>query len=84
MANAEQFANFALESGNASEISSIDATIQRFGRSRINPYLPDVNTDWYKETLRLATIQNHSLSVDGGTDKIAYSLGGDFLHRMGF
>ena len=83
MANAEQFANFALESGNASEISSIDAAIQRFGRSRINPYLPDVNTDWYKETLRLATIQNHSLSVDGGTDKIAYSLGGDFFTQDG-
>lgn len=83
MANAEQFANFALESGNASEISSIDAAIQRFGRSRINPYLPDVNTDWYKQTLRLATIQNHSLSVDGGTDKIAYSIGGDFFTQDG-
>lgn len=83
MANAEQFVNFALESGNTSEIASVDAAIQRFGRSRVNPYLPNVNTDWYKETLRLATIQNHSLSVDGGTDKIAYSLGGDFFTQDG-
>lgn len=83
MANAEQFVNFALESGSASEIASVNQAIQRFGRSRINPNLPDVNTDWYKETLRLANIQNHSLSVDGGSDKVAYSLGGSFFTQDG-
>lgn len=83
MANAEQFTNFALESGSASEIASIEKAIQRFGRSRINPNIPDVNTDWYKETLRLAAIQNYGLSVDGGSEKISYSLGGDFFNQEG-
>ena len=83
MANAEQFTNFALESGSASEIGSINAAIQRFGRSRVNPNLPNVNTDWYKETLRLATMSNHSLSVDGGSEKVSYSLGGDFFSQDG-
>ncbi len=83
MANAEQFTNFALESGSASEIASIEKAIQRFGRSRVNPNIPDVNTDWYKETLRLAAIQNHSLSVDGGSEKISYALGGDFFKQDG-
>lgn len=83
MANAEQFTNFALESGSASEIASVEKAIQRYGRSRVNPYLPNVNTDWYKETLRLAAIQNHSLSVDGGSERISYALGGDFFKQDG-
>ena len=83
MANAEQFVNFVQESGSASEIASVDAAIARFGRSRTNPNLPNVNTDWYKETLRLASIQNHSLSVDGGSDKVAYSFGGNFFDQNG-
>lgn len=83
MANAEQFTNFALESGSTVEINSIDAAIQRYGRSRVNPNLPNVNTDWYKETLQLAGMQNHNLSVEGGSDKVAYSLGGDFFRQDG-
>ncbi len=83
MANAEQYTNWALESGSASEIASINDAIQRFGRSRINSNLPDVNTDWYKETLRIAPIVSHTLSVEGGSDKVSYSLGGDFFKQDG-
>lgn len=83
MANAEQFTTFALESGSASEIASIDMAMQRFGRSRINPNIPDVNTDWYKETLRVAEISSHDIQVNGGTDKVAYSVGGNFLFQEG-
>lgn len=83
MANAEQFTNFALESGSASEIASIQAAIQRYGRSRTNPNLPDVNTDWYKEVLRQASIQSHDLSVEGGTDDVAYAVGGNFFTQEG-
>ncbi|HKK11635.1 MAG TPA: SusC/RagA family TonB-linked outer membrane protein, partial [Flavobacteriaceae bacterium] len=83
MANAEQFTTFALESGSASEISSIEQAMQRFGRSRVNPNIPDVNTDWYKETLRTASTHNHDLQVNGGSDKVAYSLGGNFSYEDG-
>ncbi|WP_346985694.1 SusC/RagA family TonB-linked outer membrane protein [Chryseobacterium sp. POE27] len=83
MANTEQYTNFALESGSQFEIDAIGASIQRFGRSRTNPNLPNVNTDWYKEALRIAPIQSHSLSVDGGSEKIAYSLGGNFFSQQG-
>lgn len=83
MANTEQFVNFALESGSNTEIASVAAAIQRYGRSRINPNLPDVNTDWYNETMRIAPMQNHNISVDGGTEKISYSLGGDFFTQDG-
>ncbi len=83
MANAEQFVNFANESGSGTEIASVQAAISRFGRSRINPNLPDVNTDWYKEGLRTAPIMNHDISVDGGSQKISYSLGGSYFTQDG-
>ena len=83
MANTEQFTNFALESGSQFEIDAIAAAIARYGRSRTNPNLPDVNTDWYKEALRIAPIQSHSLSVDGGSEKVAYSLGGNYFSQDG-
>lgn len=83
MANAEQFVNFANESGSSVEIASVQAAIARFGRSRVNPNLPDVNTDWYKEALRRAPIMNHELSVDGGSEKISYSIGGSYFTQDG-
>ncbi|MFV0566689.1 MAG: SusC/RagA family TonB-linked outer membrane protein [Flavobacteriaceae bacterium] len=83
MANAEQFTTFAIESGSAAEISSINQAMQRFGRSRVNPNIPDVNTDWYKEILREAPIMNHDLQVTGGSEKIAYALGGNYFEQDG-
>ncbi|CAM4176004.1 SusC/RagA family TonB-linked outer membrane protein [Gillisia hiemivivida] len=75
LSNSEQFATLARESGSAAEASFIDNAIQRYGRSRINPNIPDVNTDWYDLILRDARIQNHSLGVIGGSENITYSLG---------
>ncbi|WOD45182.1 SusC/RagA family TonB-linked outer membrane protein [Hwangdonia lutea] len=83
MANAEQFTTFALESGSASEIASIDDAFQRFGRSRVNPNIPNVNTDWYKEVLREAPMYSHDLQINGGTESIAYSVGGNYLLQKG-
>ncbi|SDF70497.1 SusC/RagA family TonB-linked outer membrane protein [Epilithonimonas hungarica] len=83
MANAEQYTNFALESGNQWEITAIESAIERYGRSKTNPNLPNVNTDWYKEALRVAPIQSHSLAVDGGSEKVAYSLGGNYFSQDG-
>ena len=84
MANAEQFVNFANESGSSVEMASVQAAIARYGRSRVNPNLPDVNTDWYKETLRTdAPIMNHDISVDGGSQKISYSVGASYFTQEG-
>ncbi|QWX83847.1 TonB-dependent receptor [Cellulophaga sp. HaHaR_3_176] len=75
LSNSEQFSTLARESGSAAEASFIDNAIQRYGRSRVNPNIPDVNTDWYDLILRQALIQNHSLGVTGGTESVTYSLG---------
>ncbi|HRQ51099.1 MAG TPA: SusC/RagA family TonB-linked outer membrane protein, partial [Agriterribacter sp.] len=84
MANAEQFVNFANESGSSVEIASVQAAIARYGRSRVNPNLPDANTDWYREALRNAPIMNHDISVDdGGSQKVSYSVGASYFTQDG-
>jgi TonB-linked SusC/RagA family outer membrane protein len=84
MANAEQFVNFANESGSSVEIASVQAAIARYGRSRINPNLPDVNTDWYKEALRNdAPMMSHDISIDGGSQRVTYAVGGSFFTQDG-
>ena len=83
MANAEQFTNMALESGSPSDAAAIANAMQRYGRSRVNPNVPDVNTDWYEEILRTAPIQNHSLGVTGGGENTTYSIGGSYFAQDG-
>lgn len=83
MANAEQYTNMALESGSATDAAYILNAMQRYGRSRINPNVPDVNTDWYKEILRPAAIQNHGFSFSGGSETATYSIGLNYFGQEG-
>lgn len=69
MANAEQFTTMAYESGSAPDVQFIMNAMQRYGRSRINPNVPAVNTDWYKEVMRDGFMQSHSIGVSGGAEK---------------
>ena len=83
MANAEQFTTMAYESGSENDVNKIQSAIQRFGRSRVNPNLPDVNTDWHKEILRPATISSHSIGVNGGGENVNYSVGANYFSQDG-
>ncbi|OQD41711.1 SusC/RagA family protein [Croceivirga radicis] len=83
MANAEQFTTMALESGSSADAQFILNAMQRYGRSRVNPNIPDVNTDWYDEIMRDGIIQNHSLSVTGGTENVSYSTGINYFTQEG-
>ena len=83
MANAEQYTQMAIESGSAADLGYIQNAMQRFGRSRINPNVPDVNTDWYKEIIRDAPIQNHSLDILGGGEKATYAVGLNYFTQQG-
>jgi TonB-linked SusC/RagA family outer membrane protein len=40
-------------------------------------------TDWYKELTRPAFFQNHTLSINGGTEKYKYFLSGGYLNENG-
>jgi TonB-linked SusC/RagA family outer membrane protein len=83
MANAEQFTAMAMESGSAADKSFIEEAMQRYGRSRVNPFIPDVNTDWYKEILRPAKISNHSLDFSGGNEIVKYAIGTNYFFQEG-
>lgn len=83
MANAEQFVTMAYESGSQADIEFVENAIQRFGRSRVNPNIPDVNTDWYKEVLRVAPITSHNIGVVGGTENITYGVNANYFSQEG-
>ena len=83
LANAQQFSTIALESGSAPDAEFILNAMQRYGRSRVNPNVPDVNTDWYDEILRTGAIQNHSLGFTGGSDKATYAIGANYFSQEG-
>lgn len=83
MANAEQFTTMAYESGSAPDIQFVENAIARFGRSRVNPNLPDVNTDWYREVLRPATITSHSIGVTGGGESATYGVSTNYFSQDG-
>ena len=84
MANAEQFTQYVLDTGSSADASFVDNAFQRFGRSRVNPNVPNVNTDWYSEVMKTtAPIQNHSLSISGGSEKVRYSVGASYFGQDG-
>ncbi len=83
LANAEQFTTLALESGSDPDAQFILNAMQRYGRSRINPNVPNVNTDWYDEIIRLGVIQNHSIGVTGGGEGATYAIGANYFGQEG-
>lgn len=83
MANTQQFVQYVNETGSAADIAFVNNAIQRYGRSRIDPSLPNVNTDWYAEIMSPSSIQNHSLTFNGGNTKTRYSVGGSFFSQDG-
>ena len=83
MANAEQFATMAYESGSEADAQFILNAMQRYGRSELNPNVPDVNTDWYNEILREGIITSHGISVTGGGENSTYSVGANYFDQEG-
>ncbi|ELR69539.1 TonB-dependent receptor [Fulvivirga imtechensis AK7] len=83
MANSEQFVRYINEVGDPADLAFVDNAFQRYGRSRVNPNVPDVNTDWYDEVMDPSTIQNHSLSFNGGSESTRYSIGGSYFDQQG-
>ncbi|SFZ94323.1 TonB-linked outer membrane protein, SusC/RagA family [Flaviramulus basaltis] len=83
LANAEQFVTMAYESGSDADIQFVENAMQRYGRSRVNPNIPDVNTDWYKEVLRVAPIMSHSIGVSGGGESVTYGVSTNYFSQDG-
>ncbi|MGI4761367.1 MAG: SusC/RagA family TonB-linked outer membrane protein [Janthinobacterium lividum] len=41
------------------------------------------STDWFNEISRVASVQNHQLSLSGGNDKVSYTFSGSYLQQKG-
>ncbi len=54
---------------------------------QVSPYLNATaglaNTDWQDEIYREAPIQNHTISISGGTDNLRYYASGEFMDQQG-
>ena len=83
LANAEQFTTMAYESGSQADINFVLNAMQRYGRSRVNPNVPNANTDWFKEILRPGIIQSHSIGATGGAENASYSVGANYFAQEG-
>ncbi|MGI6074004.1 MAG: SusC/RagA family TonB-linked outer membrane protein [Fermentimonas sp.] len=82
MANSEQYATMQLEKGSETDKAILMNSINRYGGDKTN-IIPGASTSWYDELLRTAHMQNHSLDITGGTDKVTYSLGVNYLSQEG-
>ncbi|HTJ13128.1 MAG TPA: SusC/RagA family TonB-linked outer membrane protein [Dinghuibacter sp.] len=81
MANGQQFTNYALQWQDAADSGSIRQSANLYGGAGL---APTTSTDWYKQILRSsAPITNQAIDVQGGSDKIAYTLGGNYLYQGG-
>ncbi|NML21178.1 TonB-dependent receptor [Pseudoflavitalea sp. G-6-1-2] len=81
MANGQQSANYALQWKTTQDSNTVKSSVSRYGGSGLNP---TTSTDWYKELLRdKALITNHSIDIQGGGDKVSYTVGGNYTYQNG-
>jgi TonB-linked SusC/RagA family outer membrane protein len=81
LANGAQYAAMELQKLTATDTSRVTSSVAKFGGSGLNP---STNTDWYSELLRNSAIMhNHSIDLSGGTNKVNYTLGLNYLYQDG-
>lgn len=81
MANGKEFTDFALQWRTPSDSGSIQQSANLYGGTGLNP---TISTNWYDAILRKsALITNHGVDLQGGGEKITYSLGVNYTYQNG-
>jgi TonB-linked SusC/RagA family outer membrane protein len=81
MAGGQQYINYALQWRTPGDSGAIRESAILYGGSGL---APTTSTDWYKAILRNdALITNHGVDLQGGSDKISYSLGANYTYQNG-
>ena len=83
MANAEEYSRWALEARTKADSGYVSESMQRYGRSRINPNVPSTNTNWFNLLVEPAQIQSHSLNFSGGSKNAAHSVAASYFSQAG-
>jgi TonB-dependent starch-binding outer membrane protein SusC len=77
--NAKQFAS--LRNDALYDTKPADGRFQYLTQEQIDALA--VGTDWQDEAFRDATVQNHQLTLSGGTQKIRYAVSGNYFDQDG-
>lgn len=87
MANSNQYGQMLMEANYDTYSPFFKKSIDRFGGSYadadFHKWTYGSDTDWYNELLREALMTNHALTVSGGGQKAAYSIGMNYLYQNG-
>ena len=87
MCNASQYATMMLEGNYDAYNTYFKAAIDRWGGSYADSdfhnWTYGADSDWYDMLLREAVITDHSLSIDGGSEKATYSMGVNYTYQNG-
>lgn len=87
LCNAQEYATMMLEADYDSYITHFKKSIDLYGGSYADAdfhnWTYGADNDWYDQLLRTAVITNHSLNINGGSDKAVYSLGMSYLYQDG-
>ncbi|MET0638269.1 MAG: TonB-dependent receptor [Chitinophagaceae bacterium] len=81
LANGAEYSAMQLAKGTAADSFRVTSSVAKFGGSGVNA---TTNTDWYDEILKKsALMHSHSVDLSGGTEKVNYNFGLNYLFQDG-
>lgn len=86
MCSSDQYAEMLLEVSKRSYTRMFRNSMNAYGGdydSATGMFSNLQNTNWYKELLRPAVITNHSLNINGGSEKATYGVGISYIYQNG-
>lgn len=87
LCNAHEYATMLLEGNFDSYKTHFTQSIDKYGGSYDDPDFHNwtfgADNDWYDQLLRTAAITNHSLNINGGSEKAVYAVGVSYLYQDG-
>ncbi len=88
----ENFAHTLRPRNGAEYLQKYTDYMQQTNQKQVSPVpnfdeLPNYNagitTDWFKEATQTGVLQDHNLSISGGTSNVRYFVSGEFLNQKG-
>ena len=87
LCNAHEYATMLLEGNYDAYQAHFKQSIDKYGGSYADTDFHNwtfgADNNWYDQLLRTAVITNHSLNINGGSDKAVYSVGASYLYQDG-
>ncbi|SDE57347.1 TonB-linked outer membrane protein, SusC/RagA family [Mucilaginibacter pineti] len=84
--DAKQYVTFFREAAKNAGVSStkIEARLQRYSAGNDDYKTYKINTDWQKQIIQHAPVQNYNLVFSGGTEKTKFYISGTYNNQTGY